>query len=146
MKQFIRCVCVVLVCSMILAVPVSAAETANQRASDYFMAYSTYFQPVSGSSYQIWFEVTATGMMDELGVKTITVKRSADDINWSTVKTFNMSNYSQMVNKNGAVLHTGYVPYTCTTGYYYVAYVELYAKDGDVTATKTVWTTTLDLT
>ena len=146
MKKLIRCVCLILVCSMVLAIPVSAAEIGNQRATDYFMDYSVYFQPTWGSNYQIWFEVTATGMMDELGVKKITVERSTDEVNWSNAGTFNMADYSQMVDRDGAIAHTGYVPYTCTTGYYYRAIVELYAKDGNSTATMTVWTTTLDLT
>ena len=146
MKRLFRYVSLVLALAMVLAVPVSAMENGNQRASDYFAAYRAYFDQVSGSNYEIWFEVTATGWMDELGVKSITLKRSTDQSSWTTVGTYSMSNYSQMVNTNGAVTHVGYVDCTCTPGYYYVAFVELYAKDGNTTATNTVWTTTLDLT
>lgn len=146
MKRFISCLCLILVCSMILAVPAMAAENGNQRASDYFMSYSAYFEHTSGNQYEIWFRVTALDEMDQLGVKTIRLKRSTDEVNWSTIATYNKDNYSQMVNKNGAVTHAGYVPCTCTSGYYYMAEIELYAKDGNSTATMTVGTTTLDLT
>jgi len=84
--------------------------------------------------------------MDELGVKSIKLKRSTDEVNWSTVGTYSMSYYSQMVDKTGTISHSGYVNCTCTSGYYYYAEVELYAKDGNSTATMTVGTTTLDLT
>jgi len=146
MKQFVKLVSLVLACVMILAVPVSASEMANQRASNYFAYYSAYFEHISGNQYEIWFSVTAVDEMDQLGVKTIRLKRSTDEDNWSTVATYSKDNYSQMVNKNGAVTHAGYVPCTCTSGYYYMAEIELYAKDGNSTATMTVGTTTLDLT
>lgn len=146
MKRFVRLVCLSLAFIMTFAVPAMAVENGNQKASNYFMSYSDYFVHTSGNNYQIWFTVTAVGEMDELGAKTITLKRSTDQNNWSTVGTYNMADYSQMVNKNGTVTHAGYVDCTCVPGYYYVAFVELYAKDGNSTATKTVWTTTLDLT
>ena len=146
MKRLIQCVSLILVFAMVLAVPVSAMENGNQRASDYFAASRVYFEHVSGSSYEIWFEVTGTGWMDELGVKKITLQRSSDEVNWSSVATFSKDNYSQMVNTSGAVTHVGYVDCTCTSGYYYRALVELYAKDGNTTATMTVSTTQLDLT
>ena len=145
MKRYVRFICLTLVFAMALALPV-AAESVNQRASNYFATYGAYFDHVSGNNYEIWFDVTAVGWMDELGVKSITLKRSTDEVNWSTVGTYSMSDYSQMVNKNGAVTHVGNVDCTCVPGYYYVAFVELYAKDGNSTATMTIWTTTLDLT
>lgn len=146
MKRFTQCACLILVFAMAFAVPTSAMEIGNQKASNYFAAYSAYFDHDSGNQYDICFSVTALDEMDELGAKTITLKRSTDQNNWTTVGTYNMSNYSQMVNKNGTFTHAASVDCTCTPGYYYVAFVELYAKDGNSTATKTVWTTTLDLT
>lgn len=146
MKQFVRLVCLILVFAMLLAMPVYAAETADPRGSNYFARFSTYFWHTSGYNYQIWFEVTAVGTMDELGVSEIEVEYSTDEVNWDSAATFYKANYSQMVDKSGSTAHAGYVPYTCTSGYYYRARVVLYAKDDGVTATKTVYTTTLDLT
>ena len=146
MKRFVSCLCLILVCSMILVVPAMAAENGNHRASDYFMSYSAYFDHAYGNQYEIWFSVTALRQMDELGVKTIRLKQSSDEVNWTTIATYSKDNYSQMVNKSGTVIHGGYVPCTCTSGYYYMAEIELYAKDGNSTATMTVWTTNLDLT
>lgn len=146
MKRFSQFVCVLLAFSLLMAFPVNAAETIDSRGSNYFAYYSTFFEHVSGNKYEIWFDVTAVGEMDELGVKTITVERSTDEVNWTPVATYSMSNNSQMVDKTGTINHVGYVNYTCTSGYYYSAAVELYAKDGNSTATMTVYTTILDLT
>lgn len=142
MKQFTRCVSIVLVAVMILGVPVSAAGVS--RASNFFMTTSTYIEKGSGTSFDVWFDVTALGVMDEVGVKTIKIQRSSDKINWGNVRTFTKDVNTGLICKNSGG-HVGYVSYTGTAGYYYRAYVVFYAKNSSGTGQYMMYTSTIQV-
>ena len=127
MKKAVRLVCMILVCSLLLAVPVQAAEP---RASYFFSSYGTDLYKASSSSFQIWFDVVANvATMDVLGVSEIIVYRSADRQSWTKMRTYTMDNYPEMVDQNTSC-HGGYVTYNyATPGYYYRAYITFYAKN-----------------
>ena len=78
--------------------------------------------------------------MDELGAKTIKIQRSTDNANWETMTTFSKDTRSSMICRNTAS-HASYVSYTGSAGYYYRAYVVLYAKDGNSTGELYKYTT-----
>lgn len=129
MKRFLKCVCLVLSLSLLLSVPVRAAETPNTRASNFFTASSVYLYRTTGSSFQAWFEVTCKRTMDQVGAKEIKIQRSEDNVNWSTVYTFRMDDhYSTLICEDTAG-HMACVNYTGSHGCYYRAYYNLYAKD-----------------
>ena len=145
MKRFTRCICMVLVCVMMFSTTAFAAETADPRASDFFWASSVYFWNTSGNNYQIWFDVTAVGTMAELGTSKIQVQRSTDEVNWTTVRTYNKADYPQMIDTNTG-RHADCVSYTATSGYSYRAIVYLYAKNSSGgTGTMREQTAILDL-
>lgn len=146
MRRFVRLVCLILVFASVATIPVFAAETSEPRASNYFAYGSAYFTVASSTKLEIWFDVTAVGMMDELGASKIVLERSTDGVNWSPVKTYYKASYSQMVDDDGAFMYSASVPYTYSSGYYYCATVTLYAKQGNGSATSTVTTDILDLT
>ena len=131
MKRFVRVVSFVLILATILAFPVYAVEE-SQRASRFFASYRAYCYKASSTDLRVYFSVVATGAMDELGTSSIKVQRSSDGTNWTTMKTYTKENYPQMVDTD-AGFHSGYISYTATTGYYYRAYVEFYAKDSGST-------------
>lgn len=145
MKRFVQLVCVILVLATVMAMPVFAAETADQRASNYFVKSGAYFNVVSSTKFEIWFDVSAVGIMDELGASTIELYRSTDMENWTPVKTYKKANYSQMIGE-GVGRYANCVPYTFTSGYYYYADVTVYAKKGNGTAESSVLTSIIDLT
>lgn len=144
MKRFTQFVCIVLVLMMVLSTTAFAVEAADSRASNFFMSSSVYFWHVSGSKYQIWFDVTAVGTMSELGVRKIVVERSTDEVDWEPVKTYNKEDYSQMTDTN-TVSHVDYVSFTATSGYSYRAIVDLYARNSSGTGVMTETTAVLDL-
>lgn len=144
MKRAIRIVCLLLIASMLVPTGAMAVENENQRASNYFGSHSVYLHKISSTQFQAWFEVTAVRGMDKLGASTIEIQRSTDKSNWTTVATYEMEDYSNMVASNTGS-HQGYVTYTYTRGYYYRAYVELYAKRGTGTAVYDAYTSSLDL-
>lgn len=128
MKRFTRCACFFLAIMMLLITPAFAAETVTPRASSYFMCISAYLEKTTGTQFEVWFDVTAVGGMDELGVSEIKVQRSSDGVNWTTMKTYSKDYYPQMICDN-TVAHADCVTYTGTAGYYYRAYVCFYAKN-----------------
>ena len=142
MKRFIRIVSVVLVIAALLAVPAQAAETMDQRGSSYFASVCTYLWHVSGTTFEVWFDVTGVRGMDEIGASSIAIQRSTDGQSWSTVKTFSKSSYPSMVDQNTGC-HASYVTYTGSTGYYYRAKVTIYAKNSNGSATDVWYTDTL---
>lgn len=144
MNRLIRIACFLLVFSVLLTTGAMAAETDNQRASNYFFSHSVYLHKTSSTQFQAWFEVTAVGTMQKIGACTIEIQRSTDKSNWTTVATYEMEDYSNMVALNTSG-HESYVTYTYTTGYYYRAYVELYAKNSNGTGYYDAYTSSLDL-
>lgn len=129
MNRFIRCTCLLLVMAMMLAIPAMAAETVDSRGSKYFTRSSVYLCNVSGNTFEAWFEVTGTGTMDQIGVNFIKIQRSSDGTNWATVRTYAKESYTNLIDYNTAG-HAAGVSYTATGGYYYRAYIQLYAKKG----------------
>lgn len=121
-------VCSILLVIAVLITPVFAAEMGNERASNFFWSSSVYLHKTSGTTFQVWFEVDAVGMMDEIGACEIEVQRSHDGVNWTTMRTYFKENNSSMIDTNTGT-HSSYVTYTGTAGYYYRAYVVLYAKN-----------------
>lgn len=129
MKRFIQLICITLVFATVLSTTAFAAENMEPRASNYFVESSVYFWHVSGSQYQIWFDVTAKGGMTELGTSKIVVERSTDLVNWTPVKTYYKSSYPQMTTTDTTFMYANYVTYYPTSGYAYRAIVTLYAKN-----------------
>lgn len=133
MKRFTRIVSFFLVAVLLFSTAAFAVEEASARASNYFFASSVYLYKTSGTTFQAWFDVKAVGIMDELGVSVIKVQRSSDGENWTTMKTYSKADYPDFICEN-TIRHSGCVTYTGTAGYYYRAYVELYAKKDTGTA------------
>ena len=125
MRQFVKLTCLALVISLLLAIPVMAVEN---RASNFFGSSSVYLHKTSSTSFEAWFEVDALSTMDELGASLIKIQRSSDGVNWTTMRTVTKDDDSDLICENTA-FHVGCVAYTGTAGYYYRAYIELYAKN-----------------
>lgn len=147
MKKLVRFVCVILVCSLLFAVPAQAAEAADSRASYFFSSYGTDLYKSSASSFQIWFDVVATAgnTMQVLGVSEIIVYRSEDQQSWTKMRTYTMNSYPQMVAQN-TQSYEGYVTYRyTTTGCYYRAYITFYAKNSTGIGERYVYTEILKM-
>ncbi len=141
MKKLVRCICIILACSLLLAAPAQAASVVESRASAFFSYYGTDLYKTDSSSFQIWFDVVSNVVtMDVLGVSEIIVYRSADQQSWTKMRTYTMDNYPEMVAQN-TVGHGGYVTYNyATTGYYYTAYITFYAKNSTGIGERYVYT------
>lgn len=137
MKRFTQFVCLLLILSTVLVMPADAG-TRSIEESNYFGAELAYLV-VTGTDVEVWIEVDAVGIMDELGAKSITVQRSSDKKNWTDMKTYTKEDYPELVTTD-AIWHDAHVPYSATSGYYYRAKVWFYAKKGNGTGTVSYYT------
>lgn len=139
MKRFIRCTSMFLAMVMILIIPAYAAETVAPKASNYFMRSGVYLCNISGNYFEAWFDVTGVSRMDIIGVNFIRIQQSSDGSSWTTVKTYSKESYTNLIDSNTA-FHTAGVGYTAEGGYYYRAFIQLYAKKGVNSATMNEYT------
>ena len=127
-SSFFRIISLLLVIVLILPVSAMAVET---RASYYLDAYSAYVYPAGWGKVQVWVTVHGTNDMDEIGALEIRLYESKDNENWTWVKTFDYTDYPDMLGYND-YYHSGHVEYNGTLGRYYKAYVCVWAgKNGD---------------
>lgn len=136
-KFVVRLVAVIMVMAMFLPVgtSVAAAESVQPRASLYLDAYSAYVYIADGGEVRVYFDVSGTGYMDELGALSIQIYEcdtNSSDINdWTWKKTFKHNTTSGMLSYDDDY-HSGYVSYQGTAGKYYKAYVCVWGgKNGD---------------
>lgn len=141
MKKGLKIISLILVLSLLLAVPVNAEGNAEPRGSAFFGSYCTFLERGDHYSVEVWFDVDSNGrQMDEIGTTLIDLYESKDGENWTKVKIFEVENYPEMVDYN-TVSHTGHVTYYASMpGYYYRAYVTFYAKNSTGIGKRFVYT------
>ena len=128
MNKLVRYISLIVIISIMLVMPVSA-DISNSRASAYFSSYDSAIDRITNTEFEVWYDVVATGTMDELGVSSIEIQRSKTLIAWETVETYYPEDNPQMIYENeffvyDCVTHTG------EPGYFYRAYVTFYARKG----------------
>lgn len=141
-KGLIRVLALCLIISLTFPLSVSAAtiETVQPYASRYLTSYNTYICDMGGGRIEIWYDVTGTGDMDEIGVLSIILYESSDNSTWTRVKTYSHQNYSSMLAYDDWC-HTSYVSYQGTAGKYYKAYVCIWAGKNGGGDTRYMWAT-----
>lgn len=135
-KRLYRIVSLLLVIVLILPVGAMAAEP---RSSLYLDSYSAYVYPAGWGKIQVWFDVNGTNDMDEIGALEIQMYESTDNENWTWVKTFDYTDYSDMLIYDDYA-HTGHIEYNGTLGRYYKAYVCVWAGKNGSGDTRYFWT------
>ena len=132
----VRAVALLLAVLFVCPVTAYAMET---RASLYLDSYNAYPYAAGAGKVQIWFTVTGTEYMDELGALTIQIYESTDNSNWEWVTTCRHTNYPRMLGYND-YFHSGHVDYQGRTGRYYKAYVCIWAGKDGAGDTRYFWT------
>ena len=124
-----------LLLAIVLAIPsfgsASAVETVQPRASAYLSNYGAYVYLPGDGEVRVYFNVTGTGYMDELGALSIQVYESIDGTIWYWKDTYMHDLTPGMLSYNDDY-HSGYVSYDGIRGRYYKAYVCIWGgKNGD---------------
>ena len=127
LRRIIACVLVI-----ILIVPFNAnaavPETVAPLASDYLTSYTSYICHMGDGDLEIWYRVTGTGTQADIGVLTIMLYESSDQVNWTRVTTFMHYEHESML-AHDTWHHMSHVDYEGTEGKYYKAYVCIWAGD-----------------
>ena len=116
----------VLAMLMLLSIPVAADEAAPY-SSLFFDSYGVGIDRASSTTLEIWYDITATRTMDELGVSEIKIQRSSDGRNWETAHTFTKEAHPWFICENTGS-HDGIARCYTLTGYYYRAKITFWAK------------------
>ena len=132
----VRLVAFALVIVLLLPISVMAAEP---RSSLYLDAYSAYVYNAAWGKIQVWFDVEGTRTMDEIGTLEIQLYESKDNTNFTWVKTFHYTDYSDMLGYDD-FSHTGHIEYSGTLGRYCKAYVCVWAGKDGAGDTRYFWT------
>lgn len=129
MDKVIKCISLVLVMALFMAMPVSANEEVSPIASAFIESYSVSLEQCADSAFRIWFEVSSVyGLADDIGADEIEVQRSSDGRNWETIKTCLPNRYANMLGHNTS-FHASNVIHAGTQGYYYRAKVTVVVAD-----------------
>ena len=115
----------VLILSVALLVPMACAAA---RASAYFAVTDAVAYAEENGKILIEADVCATGMMDEIGVKSITIYEKQSDGYYDSVKTYTRDNTSGMIRTNNYE-HFKSLTYQGTVGTKYYATIAFYAKN-----------------
>ena len=111
-------------------VSATSATDFNIQASQYLDRYYANIYSESNGDISIWFEVEATGKMDEIGALSIHLQqRSNSSSTWKTIKTYSHTNFSNML-VNNKDFYVSSVNYSGINGYSYRAYVTIWAGKG----------------
>ena len=136
-----RFVALVLVFAFILPSYANAStiDVVQPRASAYLDNYGAYVYLPGDGEVRVYFNVTGTGFMDELGALMIRIYESPDGINWSWKTTFTHDSTAGMLSYNDNY-HSGYVSCNGMQGFYYKAYVCIWGGENGAGDTRYFWT------
>lgn len=111
----------------------------ESRASYYLNSYTSYICHMGGGDLEIWYRVTGTGTIAEIGVLSIQLFESTDRVNWTRVTTFEFYDTEGMLAYN-TFQHMSHVDYQGRLGKYYRAYVCIWGGDGTNGDARYFWT------
>lgn len=134
-RRIIGGVLAVIMVSSILCTSVFA------RSSAYLDAYLVAITPKSNGKMQVSVIVEGVGEMTEIGATTIYIYESKDGRNFSQVKSYESSDYPEMIG-SGTVYYEDVVTYQGKVGYYYFAVVYVYAANANGSDTRRCETST----
>ncbi|WP_294853843.1 hypothetical protein [uncultured Oscillibacter sp.] len=128
MKKTIRRILnIAISCALLLVVMVPMVSAAVQ-ASDFFAFTDVVAIPTGSSNITVEAEINAKYIMQEVGVKSITIYEQQPGGNYLSVKSYTSDNTPSLITQNSAFSYSSLVYKGISGRNYYVSYV-LYAKD-----------------
>lgn len=141
-RFFIKVIATVLAIILLTPIHAQAAvpETVSPMASSYLSSYAAYICAMGNGELQIWFEVLGTRTQEYIGVLSIQLYESTDNVNWYWVETFLHEDYDTMLLQND-FCNMDYVPYyEGLPGRYYKALVCIWGGPDDCGDSRYIWT------
>ena len=140
-KLLIKLLTIILVISLCAPICAQAAvpETVQPMASAYLMDYTAYICAMGDGNLEIWWEVTGTRTLADIGVLMVSLYESTDNSNFYWVKAFSDTNHPNMLWHDNYIC-IDHVDYEGVPGRYYKAYVQIWAGPEDGGDTRYIWT------
>ena len=137
----VKLIAILLVVSLCAPIGAQAAmpETVQPLASAYLTDYTAYICAMGDGDLEIWWEVTGTGYWADIGVLSVFLYESTDNVNWYWVKSYQHDHYSNMLWHNDYIC-IDHVDYDGVPGRYYKAYVHIWAGPEDGGDGRYIWT------
>ena len=136
-----KLIAIVLVVSLCAPIGVQAAmpETVAPMASDYLIDYTAYICAMGNGDLEIWWEVTGTRTLADVGVLSVSLYESTDGTNFYWVDSFRFTDYPNML-WHDTYICVDHVDYEGAPGRYYKAYVHVWAGPEDGGDGRYIWT------
>lgn len=140
-RMFLKAVCLILVIALASPVSASAAteDTAAPMASTFLKGYQCELVTKGGGRVDFSFYVKGDSVLDRIGVLSIEVYESVNNVDWYSVKTYSSGTYTSMLTSN-ASSHSSSVSYYGISGRYYKAYVRAWGSDDGIGESQYFWT------
>lgn len=106
------------------------STSAMARSSAYLDGYRVVMTPESNGRLVISADVSGVGRLPEIGVKTIYVFESRNGEDFTCVKTYESSDYPEMMG-SGSFYYEDIFTYQGKVGYYYYVKAFVYAGDSN---------------
>ena len=137
----VKLIAIALAVSLCAPIGAQAAmpETVQPMASAYLMSYTAYICAMGNGDLEIWWEVTGTRTLADIGVLTVFLYESTDNSNFYWVKSFSFTDYPNMLWHNNFFC-MDHVDYEGVPGRYYKAYIEIWAGPEDGGDVRYIWT------
>lgn len=140
-RFFIKLIAIMMVVSLCAPIGAQAAmpETVQPMASAYLADYTAYICAMGEGKLEIWWEVTGTRTLADIGVLTVFLYESTDNTNFYWVESFRFTDYPNMLWHNNFFC-MDHVDYEGVPGRYYKAYIEIWAGPEDGGDVRYIWT------
>lgn len=137
----VKLIAIALVISLCAPIGAQAAvpETVQPMASAYLMAYTAYICAMGNGDLEIWWEVTGTRTLADIGVLRVYMYESTDNSDFYWVETFTFTEYPNMLWHNN-FFSMDHVDYEGVPGRYYKAYICIWAGPEDTGDARYIWT------
>ena len=137
----VKLIAIILVVSLCAPIGAQAAmpETVQPMASAYLMAYTAYICSMGDGNLEIWWEVTGTRTLADIGVLSVSLYESTDGTNYYWVDSFRFTDYPNMLWHDTSIC-VDHVDYEGVPGRYYKAYVHIWAGTEDTGDGRYIWT------
>ena len=137
----VKLIAIALIISLCVPIGAQAAmpETVQPMASAYLADYTAYICAMGNGDLEIWWEVTGTRTLADIGVLTVFLYESTDNSNFYWVKSFRFTDYPNML-WHDTYICVDHVDYEGVPGRYYKAYIEIWAGPEDGGDVRYIWT------
>lgn len=139
-KQRIRCLTIVMCFTIFFGSLVNANATV--KASDYFARTRVWATKQGGGAFIVEYDISATGVMEELGASVIYIMEEQSDGDFENVYTFRANDMPELIESDTNSTY-GCITYDGTPGTRYYATFGLYAKNSQGNETRYFDTNTI---